>query len=104
MLREGGITAGGDRGEAGLVIQSAAVDGGGDMIFHCRRKSCGAESGTKLGGSRRAAVDSRRGLEDHRLILRMNLSVLCRVIASNEPFFISTTTNEQRGLRRGPLC
>lgn len=52
MLREGGITAGGDGGEAGLVIQSAAVDGGGDMIFHCRREGCGVESGRRLGGSR----------------------------------------------------
>lgn len=84
MLREGGITAGGDWGEAGLVIQSAAVDGGGDMIFHRRRKSCGAESGTRLG----AAAGCGRGLEDHRLIVPVKL---CRAIAANELFFISTT-------------
>lgn len=70
------------------------------MIFHCRRKSCGAESGTKLGGSRGAAVDRRRGPQDHRLILRMNLSALYRAIAPNELFLISTTANELRGLRR----
>lgn len=44
MPREGGITLGGDRGKASLVIQSAAVDGGRDMVFHGWSESCGLKS------------------------------------------------------------
>jgi len=40
VLRKRGIAPGGDGGQNRLVLQSAAVDRGRDMIFHGRQKSC----------------------------------------------------------------